>query len=145
MGENVGGNAGGVGAVAGGEIDAEDDGGSGVWGLGSGVWGVRCRRVFSGLCDWSKSDEPAVRGGSGTEVGGSGFSGDGDAAEGGLAGDAEGGRVGEAGEDNLGSGGLVGDGVRTGFELEGKPAVGGSKFERSDADAVDAESGELDG
>jgi hypothetical protein len=95
--------------------------GFGVWGVGYGVWGVAGAKPTNQPCDGVPG--PRL---------------DWNSSEGGLAGDAEGGRIGEAREQNLGGGriGMVG-------ELEGKPAVCGGEFEGRDADAVDAESGEL--
>ena len=116
MGEEIGSDLGGVGAVAGGQVDSDDGG---------------------GMRSGDEADEPAMGGCPGAKVGGAGFAGNEDAAAVGGGGDAVGGGVGEAGLNHFGCGG-------TGMvlELKGEPAVGGGKFEGSDGDAVEAEEGE---
>jgi len=78
VGQDFRSNTGGVGPMARGQVDANDD--SWFWVGGAGLPG-----------GGGESYEPAVGWGSGAEVGGTGFAGDGDTAEGGRAGDAEGG------------------------------------------------------
>jgi len=119
MGQEVGGYAGGIGSVAGGDVD--DD--------------YNLRLIRRG-----KADEPSVGLRSGGGAGGAGFAGDGNGAKRCSGGHAETDGIGEAGADDLSSG-------RTGMggELEGEPAIGCGEFERRDEDAVDSKNGEPSG
>ena len=133
MGEDGGGEVGGLFALAGGEVDGDDYAG----GLGGGEAEEPAVRLAESWAAGSAMFRTAGRASSLLRSG-AGFAGYGDAAEGGWAGDAEAGGIGEAGFDSTGGGG---SGV--GGEFEGEGAVGLGEFRECDLDALDAEGREL--